>query len=157
MLHDCDHVCRDVTQTVCGSNGETYKTQCLLKLHKCISGGKLYVAYDGPCKGKITRILMELSFDVPSCPSCCLLFPSSAILSPLVPSHPIFPYITTSFPIPPHLPTSCPVSSHLLLSYHVLPCLPILSHLFLSCRILFPSCSILSVLILLVPPIFLLL
>ncbi|XP_028392909.1 SPARC-related modular calcium-binding protein 1-like isoform X2 [Dendronephthya gigantea] len=49
---DCEQVCnaKDFSRQVCGSDGETYQSKCVLRLKKCTTGKKLYVEYEGACR-----------------------------------------------------------------------------------------------------------
>lgn len=48
---DCDSVCSATEiRPVCGSDGKTYQTKCLLRIQKCTSGTKLFIDYNGPCR-----------------------------------------------------------------------------------------------------------
>lgn len=49
---DCALICnaKDFSRPVCGSDGATYQSKCILRLKKCTSGKKLYVEYNGSCR-----------------------------------------------------------------------------------------------------------
>ena len=49
---DCDLICdaKDFSRPVCGSDGKTYQSKCILRLKKCTSGKKLFVEYNGACR-----------------------------------------------------------------------------------------------------------
>ena len=51
--NDCDLLCdaNDFSRPVCGSDGKSYQSKCILRLKKCTSGKKLYVEYNGSCRG----------------------------------------------------------------------------------------------------------
>ncbi|XP_045622219.2 four-domain proteases inhibitor [Procambarus clarkii] len=60
--HECIKGCELNSKPVCGTNGQTYPSACILEIHSCLSPEKnLKVDYEGKCRGDN------------ECPSACIL------------------------------------------------------------------------------------
>ena len=46
----CDTKCTRIYQPVCGSDGKTYNSECLLEREKCVKRLFIQVARTGPCE-----------------------------------------------------------------------------------------------------------
>ena len=46
----CDNKCTRIYQPVCGSDGKTYNSECLLEREKCVKRLFIQVARTGPCE-----------------------------------------------------------------------------------------------------------
>jgi hypothetical protein len=47
----CNDACPAIFSPVCGSNGETYESDCFLEIAQCVSGGAVTKVSDGQCPG----------------------------------------------------------------------------------------------------------
>ena len=45
----CPLVCTKIYAPVCGTDGETYGNECLLKVQSCTNQTSIAVAHEGPC------------------------------------------------------------------------------------------------------------
>ncbi|XP_062590212.1 serine protease inhibitor Kazal-type 1-like [Saccostrea cucullata] len=45
----CNQICPRIYRPICGSDGNTYANDCLLRVHNCLNDDNVVVAYDGPC------------------------------------------------------------------------------------------------------------
>ena len=44
-----------IDDPVCGTDGQTYSNSCSLEVQKCLSGGKIKLAYDGECRTNLSE------------------------------------------------------------------------------------------------------
>ena len=49
LENKCDRACPKINKPVCGSDGKTYPSQCVLEVADCKSEGSIKKAHDGKC------------------------------------------------------------------------------------------------------------
>lgn len=74
--HGGNHHDHDADGQVCGSNGQTYESECGMKLFSCRIQEAIFPVFNGPCKGNNNLSLLSLTFIHPF------------VLLPLPTSHP---------------------------------------------------------------------
>ena len=63
----CARICNRMLAPVCGTDGETYGSKCMMEMLSCEAGKNITVAYDGECKPEDTA----KSFNLQECPRFC--------------------------------------------------------------------------------------
>jgi len=64
---NCQRICTQIYQPVCGSDGQTYGNKCNLEKEKCIKHGDLEIVHDGKCTGPSPPMFAAVEAEV--CPS----------------------------------------------------------------------------------------
>lgn len=65
---NCQFLCSDKNEPVCGSNGDTYPNECLLTLADCESSEQITKVHDGVCESATTPLPTNNSS---ACPDVC--------------------------------------------------------------------------------------
>ena len=55
--------CNEVWSPICGSDENTYKSECAMRYQVCVSQHAVTKEYDGVCKGKFLNILSWKPYD----------------------------------------------------------------------------------------------